>query len=177
MATTSRCIQHIYYDRGKAERLLAVAPIDPDLPAVPSVANLRPVTRIMSRGVSCGRPELEARAVADLMTRNRIGCLPIVNDLGGPIGMITKHDLVEQLLGSQRPTDEPVPRTARELMMPLALTLGEHATIAHAAAMMAIEDIHHIVIVDEAGVLIGVVSSIDVVRWLAANDGFTAAGR
>ena len=32
-------------------------------------------------------------------------------------------------------------------MMPLAITLNEHATIAHAAAMMSLEDFHHVMVV------------------------------
>jgi CBS-domain-containing membrane protein len=76
-------------------------------------------------------------------------------------------------------TDSPsardlAPQTANELMMPLALTLGEHATVAHAAALMASEDVHHIPIVDDDGRMIGLVSTMDVVRWLAKNDGFGA---
>ena len=46
-----------------------------------------------------------------------------------------------------------------------------HASVAHAAAMMSLEDIHHVAIVADSGLLLGVVSSIDIVRWLAANDG------
>ena len=56
-------------------------------------------------------------------------------------------------------------------MMPLAFTLDEHATIDHVAAMMSIEGVHHVPIVAESGCLIGVVSSLDIVRWLATNDG------
>ena len=56
--------------------------------------------------------------------------------------------------------------------MPLAITLNLHATIAHAAAMMANEDFHHVMVVGPAGELRGVVSTMDVCRWLARNDGF-----
>ena len=55
--------------------------------------------------------------------------------------------------------------------MPIALTLGPRATVAHAAALMAREAVHHLPIVDE-GRVIGIVSSMDVMRWLAENDGF-----
>jgi CBS domain-containing protein len=56
-------------------------------------------------------------------------------------------------------------------MLALAFSLDERATIAQAAAMMAIEDLHHVPIVSVEGRLIGVVSSLDIVRWLARNDG------
>ena len=58
---------------------------------------------------------------------------------------------------------------------PLAITLNTHATVAHAAAMMAMEDFHHLMVVGNDHALVGVVSTMDVVRWLARNDGFTGA--
>jgi CBS domain-containing protein len=104
-----------------------------------------------------------------------------VEDPGRPIGMVTKLDLLERLIATESLDPEhPAapglpPETASDLMMPLAITLAEHATVAHVAALMARESIHHIPIVDGSGRLIGVVSTMDVVRWLAANDGFIAA--
>ena len=61
-------------------------------------------------------------------------------------------------------------RTAEDIMLPLAFTLDEHATVAHAAAMMVQEDLHHVMIVSTGGFLVGVVSSHDIVRWVIAND-------
>ena len=151
---------------------MVCAPADPDLAKVPSIADLIPVTQIMTREMSCACLDLDVERLAELIVRDHIGCVPVVNELGGPTGMVTKSDLVELLATIGRRSDC-MPRTARELMMPLAITLGARATVAHAAALMALEDIHHIPIVDDDGCLIGIVSSMDIVRWLAANDGFT----
>jgi len=40
---------------------------------------------------------------------------------------------------------------------------------------MAIEDVHHVVIVADSGALVGVVSTMDIVRWLTANDSAAAS--
>ena len=172
-------VQHVYQAHGApTERSLHCAEPDPDLERVPSIAALIPVTQIMSRRLTCARRDLATELVVELMVNHRIGCVPVVEDPGRPIGMITKLDLVEQVLGADRgELDSPAakqltPRTAHELMMPLAITLGEHATVAHAAALMASEDVHHIPIVDDVGRMIGVVSTMDIVRWLAKNDGY-----
>ena len=138
---------------------------------MPTIAGLVPLTEIMSRELTCASRDLGADRVAELMIGNHIGCVPVVEDPGRPIGMITKRDFVEHLLAADR--DALASRTAAELMMPMAIALGEHATIAHAAALMASDDIHHIAVVDREGRLIGVVSTMDIVRWLARNDGFT----
>jgi CBS-domain-containing membrane protein len=172
-------IQRIYRGPGtQVEQPLSCADPDPGLARVPTIADQVPVTQIMSREVTCARRDLEATFLVDLMVRNRIGCVPIVEEPGRPVGMVTKLDLVEQLLATgpeapDRPSSrDPMPRTANSLMMPLAIALGEHATVAHAAALMASEDVHHIPIIDGSGRLIGIISTMDIVRWLARNDGF-----
>jgi CBS domain-containing protein len=121
----------------------------------------------MSREVSCARPDLDIESLAELLVHG-IGCIPIVNERGTPVGMVTKHELVERILAPDRAAE----LSASELMMPFVITLGEHASVAHAAALMASEDIHHLPIVDGIGQLIGIVSTMDIVRWLAGNDGF-----
>jgi CBS domain-containing protein len=171
--------QHVYRAQGSwAERPLRCAAPDPDLERVPTIADLVPVTQIMAREVTCAHRDLAAPAVVDLIVRNRIGCIPVVDELGRPIGMITKLDLVEQMIAIERDPAEIEaaaywrPTTANDLMIPLAITLGERATIAHAAALMASDDVHHIPIIDDSARIIGIVSTMDVVRWLAKNDGF-----
>lgn len=136
---------------------------------VQTIADLVPIADIMKRDVTCAARDLRAPALVQLMVENRIGCMPVVDEAGHPVGMVTKLDLVEQLLAMDPPSDR---GTAYELMMPIAITLGPRATLAHAAALMACEDIHHVPIVDEQGRLIGIVSSMDIVRWLAENDGY-----
>ena len=135
-------------------------------PNEPTIADRIPLSRIMSRDVVCARPDLDATAVVSLMVKHHIGCIPVVDQRRRPIGVITKFDLVEQVeeRGGLRA------RTAEELMLPLAITLGEHATVAHAAAMMTCEDLHHVLVVGASGELVGVVSSKDVVDWLVGND-------
>ena len=162
--------QHIYRGRGShavrvPEYELDTAGVSP----VPTIADRVPVSQIMSREVICAREDLEVAALMDLMVRRHIGCVPVINERGRPIGMVTKFDLVEQMQFSR--TRAEAPATAGALMMPLAITLDERASVAHAAALMAIEDVHHVAIVADSGALIGVVSSMDIVRWLAGNDG------
>ena len=178
-SSTSQPILRIFRANGtQVERFLSCADPDPNLERVRTMADQVPVTQIMTREVMCARRDFPAALVAELMVRSHIGCVPVVEEPGRPIGMITKLDLVEQLLtGDLSQTASPAamdltPRTANELMMPLAITLGAHATVAHAAALMATEGMHHAPIVDDRGCLIGIVSSMDVVRWLATNDGF-----
>jgi len=141
---------------------------------VPTIADIVSVTDIMSRGVTCATREFRSEELARLLVRSRIGCVPVVDGDGRVVGIVSKLDLVEQLLAMEPPAER---RTAGELMMPIALTLGPHATIAQAASLMANHDVHHVPIVNDSGGLVGIVSSLDIVRWLAANDGYGKTAR
>ena len=143
---------------------------------IPTTADSISVTEIMTRNVVCARPRLPISSLARLMVRNHISCVPIVDERGHPRGMVTKSDLIELLDGEHNlETAELTTRTAADIMMPLAITLDERATIAHAASMMAIEGFHHVMIVSQSGALVGLVSSQDVVKWLVENDRLTGA--
>lgn len=175
--------QHVYKGHGSHSVRVPICDFagDVGLPQVPTIADLVPAFRIMSREVICARDDLDVTALMDLMMRCHIGCVPVVDERGRPIGMVTKSDVVEQQLASRTPQDVAAVATVADVvtvadvMMPLAITLDERATIAHAAAMMSIEDVHHVPIVADSGALIGIISTMDIVRWLAANDGVMAS--
>ena len=133
------------------------------LPRTRTIADTIPVTEIMAHDIVCATSDLAVEALTELLVRNHIGCIPIVDDRGHPIGIVTKLDLVERT---------PKMAKAGDVMMPLAITLNLHATIAHASAVMALEDFHHVMVVGPDGSLRGIVSTMDICRWLARNDGF-----
>jgi len=133
------------------------------VPRSPTLADRIPVSDIMTKDVVCARPDLGVSALVQLMLEHHIGCIPIVDERGRPRGIVTKLDLVERITPGI---------IAADVMMPLAITLNLHATIAHAAAVMALEDFHHVMVVGADGALRGIVSTMDICRWLARNDGF-----
>jgi CBS domain-containing protein len=139
---------------------------------------------IMSRDLVCATPDLDIAAVVGLMIQRHVGCIPVVDARGRPMGVLTKYDVVEQLEAAMRAADGgfPLPsdltaQTADDVMMPLALTLSEHATVTDAAKLMTCEDTHHVLVVDRDRKLVGVVSSKDVVRWLADRGPWLATTR
>jgi len=172
----ARSVQYVYRADGTFTERARYAPYKVrEMGRAPTLAKSLSIAQIMTREVTCGRQDLGAKDIIELMIRKRLGCLPVVNSEGKPVGMVTKLDLVEPLVTDRGAADDPsarslMPKTARELMMPVAITLEEHQSIADAAALMAGENVHHLPVVDAAGHLVGLVSTMDVVRWLAAND-------
>lgn len=163
----------VYAGHGEAQ--ISSMTLDPHskIEAPPTSADAVPLADIMSRELVCARPDLEISVIVSLMAQHRVGCIPVVDDRRRAIGVITKLDLVEQLDASLRADGLPcdlAARTAEEVMMPLALVLDEHATVAHAASMMLLEDTHHVLVIRKDQELVGIVSSKDIVRWLARTN-------
>jgi CBS domain-containing protein len=141
-------------------------------PRVPTIANRVPITAIMTSTVVCARSDVSVEVLAHLMTEHRVGCVPIVDESGVPLGMVTRFDLVDDMDRSVRAHGiHRMGRTGKDVMMPLTFHLDERATIAQAATLMTLEDVHHVMVVCSGGVLVGVVSAKDIVRWLVQNDG------
>jgi len=179
--TQERCCT-VYRGHGHADRLaVELDPAERDAPYHAPVADRASIRTIMPPDLLCVRPDLAISAAVNLMIEQRVGCLPVVDERRHPIGIITKFDLVEQLDAAMRLASGgcPLPsdltaRTAEDVMMPIALTLDEHATIAHAAAMMVSEGTHHILVISREGALVGIVSAKDIVRWVTEHEVLSA---
>jgi CBS domain-containing protein len=176
MTTTDRAGQCIVYRaHGRAEKSPREHP-EGEVWFRTQSAEHAPIKCVMSRDLVCALPDLEIATVVSLLVEQRLGCLPIVDERRHPIGVITKFDLVEQLdatmhlagCGCPLPADLKA-QTAGDVMMPIALTLDARATVAHASSMMISERMHHVLVVSETGELIGVVSALDVVRWVTED--------
>jgi CBS domain-containing protein len=167
MTTThaTRSIQ-IHGPRGVVEHAVATVSRRAHRRRERTIANTVPIGEIIGPRLVCALPDLELPEIIELVVRERLGCLPIVDGQGRPLGMVTKLDIVEQLVV---PVAQPRP-TAADIMMPLAISLDDDVTVGHAAALMASEDMHHVMIVSDRR-LVGVISTMDITRWLADNDG------
>jgi CBS domain-containing protein len=153
----------------------------------------------MTRDVVCVREDMSLEALRALLLERGIGAAPVVDEEGMPVGVITKTDLVRALGELDAPIDverplrtradngidyalpagfhmEPLPRaTARELMMPFVFALPMDTSVAQAAAFMAARAVHHVIIVDDLGEVVGILSTLDLARWLAAETGYVAS--
>ena len=92
-----------------------------------------------------------------LMEERRIGSLPIVDAKGRPSGIFTRQDVIGRVVLPQTPLSAPLASLASAPVVTLPL----HATAGDAAVAMAQRGIRHIVAVDDAGRVAGVVSERD----------------
>jgi len=135
----------------------------------PTAAKRR-LTDLMTREVVCTTVAITVRQVRAMLVDSTVGGIAVIDPLGRPIGVVSHTDLLARAhLGG----DDGASIDAA--MMPLAFTLEESAPLGHAAALMAIEGVHRIFVVDETGALVGAVTALDLVRQLAAEAGYLAS--
>ncbi len=121
------------------------------------------VANIMSTAIVTALPWLPAARLAELMVDENIGAVPVVDDEGTPLGIVTRSDLLEE----DEAEWEGGEATADDLMRRSPLTVGPMTPISEAARLMSRQRVHHLLVVDVEGRLVGLLSSFDVVRWVA----------
>ncbi len=157
------------------------------------------VSALMTTQVLAVRPDVSLEALADLLLERGIGGAPVVDEAGRPVGVVSKTDLMREHLMAGDTGEvvtpgwhprrghfqvemergfhaEPAPASVADVMTPAALTLSEDAPVAEAAALMAFEGIHRVPVVAGDGRVAGIVTSLDVLRWLAQQEGYLTAG-
>lgn len=162
-----------------------------------SLANGVSVAEIMSAEVVCVKGDTSVEQLMKLFLERGISGVPVLNDEGKPIGMVSKTDLVreqyERSEGSEkreRPTtvstkegylydlgpgyytEEMAGASASDIMTPVVYALRLTDTLSQAAALMAAQGIHRLPVLTADEKIVGLVSSLDIMRWLAEQDGY-----
>ena len=94
----------------------------------------------------------------DTMLESGVHCVPVVDDDGTPVGIVTSWDLVEEYAPME---------SIDNAMTTKVETIGSHQHASEAAATMTSNYIHHLVVVDEENHLVGVLSSLDLLAEVA----------
>ena len=119
------------------------------------------VRAAMPRAAIAVRPGLSgASAAAALRARGHAGA-PVVDGEGRPIGWVAEADLLRARPGAK----------VADAMVRTALSVAETAPLSRAAALLAAQRLECIPVVSADGVVVGVLSALDVLAWLAAPDG------
>lgn len=112
------------------------------------------VADVMAPVVFMADPKSTVGDVRDLMETQGIGAVPVVDDDGRPVGILTATDLV-----SGFPPEMPVTRVMNKPVH----TIKSGAGVSEAARKMLVDQIHHLIVSDEKKI-VGIVSSFDLLR-------------
>ena len=108
-----------------------------------------------------------ADALALLIDHN-ITAAPVVGERGEPVGVLSVTDLlihVRACVSADR--DGPIePATADRLMTPTVFTMNADADAAEVVRDLVRTNVHHLFVTDDAGKIVGVISTCDVLRHL-----------
>jgi CBS-domain-containing membrane protein len=123
---------------------------------------------IMTKGVFTVEADASAEEAAWGFTRRHIGGAPVRDRHGRLVGVLTQGDLVN-----------PEPKqwikgeaTVADLMNPDVLAVYEEDPALAAAMGMAERGIHRVVVLDEEQRAVGIVTSMDIVKAVAAGKPF-----
>jgi len=150
------------------------------------------VAEIMTREVLCVRQDLRVDDLVLLLVEHGISGVPVVNENGKPVGIVSRADLLwesyDEVEARSERTHGPGLNgddssrfrpgiTVGEIMSSTAVTVSESTTIAEAAAVMARHGVHRAPVVDQNATVVGIVSAGDVLVWLARSAGYPAPMR
>jgi len=131
-----------------------------------------PVSAVMTRDVTCVAADDAVDALEEILLTRGISGAPVVDELGRPVGMVSKTDLVASHYASLK-----AGTTVGDIMMPGPFCLATTESIAKAAGLMAFEGVHRVAVVGEDGRVVGIIAALDILRWLARESGFPIGNR
>jgi CBS domain-containing protein len=143
------------------------------------------VKDVMESKVTTVAPDTSLRDVAALLAERGISGVPVVENGGGVVGVVSEADILMKertpetrrggLLGRILEPPDPeadaklVARTASEAMTSPAVTVESKESIPRAAALMVERGINRLPVV-EGGALVGIVTRADLVRAFTRDD-------
>ncbi|MEU8972029.1 CBS domain-containing protein [Streptomyces monashensis] len=142
----------------------------------------RIVSDVMTQTVAAIGRRAPFKEIVQLMQDWKVSALPVIEGEGRVVGVVSEADLLpkEELrddpdaayLQLRQPVDVAKAEglTAGDVMSSPALTVGAAATVAEAARIMARGGVKRLPVVDEAGLLQGIVSRADLLTVFLRDD-------
>lgn len=106
-------------------------------------------------------PDMPLERAAHELAARQISGAPVCAPDGAIVGLLSLTDLTEHFRGDD---DR---RLVRDAMTPSVLSVGQAEPMERAISLMAFEGVHRLVVIDDDKRLVGIVTSMDVLRELA----------
>ncbi len=119
------------------------------------------ISTIMTSNVTQVKPEDSLEVVKHLLFEKHFHHLPVTDDNGKLVGIITSWDLIK----SNKRFEEYGEYTVADLMTRKVATLGPNDLIGAAAMVFLRHLFHGVPIVDDSGKLVGIVTTHDIMKY------------
>ncbi len=120
---------------------------------------------VMTRDVHCVSRDVPASRLVGILAEGGVRGVPVIDDDGAPVGVISQTDLV-QALARHADLDK---IDVGGLMMHAPFVVYEDTSIDDAARLLAYEGIHRLPVINAERHVVGIVSALDLVRWSCAH--------
>jgi CBS domain-containing protein len=125
------------------------------------------VKDVMSTNVACCRKDTLLQEVARMMVDCDCGEIPVTDDAGRPIGVITDRDITCRAVAQGR---NPLELTAGDCMTSPPLIVTPEASLSECCDILEENQVRRVPVVDETGRCIGIVSQADIARHASKRD-------
>lgn len=119
------------------------------------------VKDLMTTGISCVKEHVSMSQIAKQMKQEDVGLIPVCNDKGEVLGVVTDRDLVLRALA--RETCGRAELSARDVMSSNIVCASPDMTTHHAALLMSKYQVRRLP-VTQNGKLVGMLSMADIAR-------------
>ena len=154
-------------------------------------------TEVMTAPVVTLNEDVLLREAARILSDEHIGGAPVVDHRGEPLGVVSLFDIVNDLAGLERTPGEPggfyrqgkvrfsepeeleedvgdeaapeAETTVADIMAPGIIGVPESANLGDVARLLREKQIHRVFVMDVAGRLLGVISTMDILRVLGTG--------
>ena len=116
------------------------------------------ITSVMTPNPASCRQDASLQAVANLMIQHDCGQIPVVDDAGAPVGVVTDRDIVVRAIAAGRDLSA---CSAGDVMSTPCRSVDAGTKVRDAVALMEAEKIRRVPVVDGDGRLVGIVSIAD----------------
>jgi CBS domain-containing protein len=113
---------------------------------------------IMTRDVITARPSLSVKELAMLMVKNQISGLPVSDEAGKIIGLVSEADIIAKK-----------GKNVQAIMSQQVFSVTEETSIEEIAQLMTTHRIKRVPVMN-GGKLVGIVSRADIVNTIAMGD-------
>jgi CBS domain-containing protein len=120
------------------------------------------ISEIMKRNVRVIAEGDDARAAARLMRDEDVGLLAVCDGRGGVVGVLTDRDIALRVCVGRDPPNAVLVRT---VMTKNPICCRPTHRVAHAEALMRRHRVTRILVIDDAGKLVGIVSLSDIAHY------------
>jgi CBS domain-containing protein len=139
-----------------------------------------PAADLMTPNPASIGEDVSVREAVRFLTDKGFSAAPVINDAGRPVGVLSRADLIaheREMADFVRPRDDantreevevrPAdPSRVRDLMSPFVLVVDPTTPADAVARQMVAFRVHRLFVVDGNGVLVGVISALDLLRHM-----------